>query len=285
MDIVDFLIFLAVVWIIGAIVSDFKNREVPNWLNFSLIAFALSARFFYSIFSNDYRFILYGLIGFGIFFVIANIFYYARFFAGGDAKLLMSLGAIIPFSVDWYESLLIGFVFLILLLVAGVFYSLIYSGTLSFIHRKKFAKDFIDRAKKNKIYFLIGVSFLILFSLVSIIFQDFLLLVFGGLVFIFPILYVYVKSVEQSCMIIRKSPGRLSVGDWLAKEINVGGRKIKPSWEGLSEREIKLIQKHCKNDVLIKDGIPFTPSFLIAFGGLIYIKYFFGSNWGLWNLF
>ena len=36
-----FLIILALIWLIFAVISDLKTREVPNWLNFSLIIFAL----------------------------------------------------------------------------------------------------------------------------------------------------------------------------------------------------------------------------------------------------
>ena len=34
-----FMIAIAFIWIIVAIVMDFKKREVENWWNFSLIAF------------------------------------------------------------------------------------------------------------------------------------------------------------------------------------------------------------------------------------------------------
>ena len=46
-----------------AIIQDFKTREVANWLNFSLIVFALAARMFWSVFADDYSFILFGLFG------------------------------------------------------------------------------------------------------------------------------------------------------------------------------------------------------------------------------
>jgi Flp pilus assembly protein protease CpaA len=50
---VIFLIVLAVVWIGAATICDLKSREVPNWINFSLIIFALGFRFFYSLFSQN----------------------------------------------------------------------------------------------------------------------------------------------------------------------------------------------------------------------------------------
>ena len=64
-----FLILLAVVWIIGAILQDLKRREVDNIWNFSLIAFALVYRFSVSVFNGNYMFFLNGLIGLLIFLV------------------------------------------------------------------------------------------------------------------------------------------------------------------------------------------------------------------------
>ena len=46
------LICLALVWILFATIQDLRSREVANWLNFSLIIFALGLRFFYGLFSN-----------------------------------------------------------------------------------------------------------------------------------------------------------------------------------------------------------------------------------------
>ena len=95
-----FLIALAIIWIIGAVLQDLKRREVDNIWNFSLIAIALAYRFGASIFIDNYWFFINGIIGFVIFLILGNIFYYARLFAGGDAKLLMALGAILPLSYE-----------------------------------------------------------------------------------------------------------------------------------------------------------------------------------------
>jgi len=44
-----------------------------------------------------FGFFYQGLIGLGIFFVLGNALYYGRMFAGGDAKLMIALGAVLPF--------------------------------------------------------------------------------------------------------------------------------------------------------------------------------------------
>ena len=66
-----FLMILGAIWILFSVVEDLRKREVANWLNFSLIVFALGFRFFYSLFSDvGFNFFYQGLIGLGIFFVL-----------------------------------------------------------------------------------------------------------------------------------------------------------------------------------------------------------------------
>ena len=127
-----FLIILGLVWIVGAVLQDLKRREVDNLWNFSLIFFALAYRGFVSVSSGNYWFILNGLIGLGIFFLLANLFYYGRLFAGGDAKLLMALGTILPLSYDWMVNLKIFGAFVLLFFILGAVYALIWSFFLVF---------------------------------------------------------------------------------------------------------------------------------------------------------
>ena len=148
---VIFLIVLALVWIIFANVQDLKSREIANWLNFSLIIFALGFRFFYCLFSQDsFGFFYQGLIGLGIFFIVGNLFYYGRIFAGGDAKLMIALGTILPFSGDFSINLKIFVLFLFIFLFSGAFYGLIISVVLSIRDFKSFKKEFFKKLKKNR---------------------------------------------------------------------------------------------------------------------------------------
>ena len=119
-----FLWVLALIWIIFATVQDLKIREIANWLNFSLIIFALGFRFFYSLFALDsFVFFYQGLIGLLIFFFIGNMLYYGRMFAGGDAKLMIALGAILPFSGNFLDNLKLFTLFLLIFLFIAAFYS------------------------------------------------------------------------------------------------------------------------------------------------------------------
>lgn len=269
-----FLIVLALIWIVVAIVMDYRKREVQNWWNFSLIAIALVYRAFTSLYLRDYRFFIYGVIGFAIFFIIANLFYYSRVFAGGDAKLLMALGAILPFSSTFFSNLIIFLYFIFLLLFFGGIYGMFFSLFLAVRNSKKFTREFSRQFEKNKrlieIIFIIVIVLSVLFLLV----EQYLLVAFPMLLLIFPFLYIYAKSVEESCMIKSVDVKNLTVGDWLYEEVRIGKRKIKPNWEGLNERELRLLQKkQGKGKVKIKQGIPFTPAFLFAFLILIWLLF------------
>ncbi|MEK6945661.1 MAG: A24 family peptidase [Nanoarchaeota archaeon] len=274
---VTFLVLLALAWIIFASVEDLKKREVANWLNFSLIVFALGFRFFYSLFNGNYSFFLQGLFGLVIFFVIGNLLYYSRMFAGGDAKMMIALGAILGFSGNFLINLKIYFLFLFLFLFGGAVYGVSATLYLSLKYRMNFKKDFVKKVKENK-RIILSIMVLGLFFIILGFFQT-PLLIFGALVFILPVFYVYVKTVDSVCMVRDVETKGLSEGEWLYKPVKIGRRVIKPSWEGLSAEEVKLIKKKYKI-IRIKVGIAFLPVFLIAFLALWYLW-----ETGLWNLF
>ncbi len=265
-----FLIIIALVWIIGAVIQDLRKREVANWWNFSFVGIALAYRAFLSVYLLDYWYFVFGLIGFGIFFVLGYIFYYARAFAGGDAKLLIALGAGLALSNVFYETLEIFIYFIVLLMFCGGIYGIIYGITLSLRNREKFSKEFKRQFElhKNILYGGFAVSIIIL--ILVFIIKEYLFVMFSLIALIFPLLYFYAKAIEESCMIKSIPARKLTVGDWLYEEIKVGRKKIKPNWEGISEDELKLLQKY-KGKVLVKEGIPFTPAFLFAFIILIWI--------------
>ena len=270
-----FLIVLALIWIAFATFQDIRTREIANWLNFSLIIFALGFRFFYSLFSESFGFFYQGLIGFGIFFILGNLLYYGRFFAGGDAKLMIALGAVIPFSESFSVNLKIFASFFLIFLFVGAIYSITMSIYFSLRNLKKFRKEFSLQLRKNKklicLVLFLGLVIMILGFLESIFF------VLGVFVFILPYLYIYAKAVDEACMIKKIKTSQLTEGDWLYKNIKVGKKTIKASWDGLKKREIKQLRKKYKM-ILIRYGIPFSLVFLISFLILIYFW-----KTGLWN--
>ena len=49
----------------------------------------------------------------------------------------------------------------------------------------------------------------------------------------------------------------------MVENVKVKGKTIKADWDGLTLENIKLLRN--KKKVLVKDGLPFVPAFLIAF--------------------
>lgn len=274
---VIFLFALALVWIIFATVQDLRKREIANWVSFSLIIFALGFRFFYSLFSGTgFNFFYQGVLGLGIFFIIGNMLYYGRLFAGGDAKLMIALGAILPFSESFSTNLNIFLLFLFVFLIIGAVYSLIIGLIISFRNFKKFRREFKVIFNKNK-KLIYPVMFLGLVLMVI----GFNTLIFypGIIVFILPYFYIYAKAVDEACMIKKIKTSLLSEGDWLYRDVKVGKKSLKATWSGLNKKEIRLIQRN-KRFVLIRQGIPFTPVFLISF-----LIFFYLWKTGLWQSF
>jgi len=245
---VNFLFGMAIIWIAFATIEDLRTSEIANWLNISLAVFAIGFRFFYSLFElNNFSFFYQGLIGLLIFLVLGNIFYYSRMFAGGDAKLMMALGAILPISNNLIINLKVFFMFITLFLLVGAIYGIIVSIVFGFLNFERLKKELKKQFKKNK-------KTIIVFTILSIIllFLGFLIIEFFYLAlftFIFPYFYLYIKSIDESCMVKNVNTKKLTVGDWLYKNVRIGKKTILATWDGLLESDIKILQK--KNKGLI----------------------------------
>lgn len=266
---VIFLIALAAIFITFAVVNDIKERIVPNWLNFSLIIFALGARFFYSLFNENFAFFYQGAIGFGIFFILGNAFYYGRIFAGGDAKLMIALGAVLPFSTIPTMNFKIFAVFFFLFLISGAVYGAIWSVFLPMKNFKEFRKELSIQFEKNKKKFYPVLIFGILLLAAGILTNP-IILYFGLIALIMPYLYFYAKAVDENCLVRNVKTKNLTEGDWLYRDAKIGNKTIKARWDGLSENEIKILRKKFKQ-VKIRQGIPFTPVFLTSFLMIVYL--------------
>ncbi len=254
-----FLFSLAFIFTLFASIQDLKKREVANWLNFSLIAFALAFRAFFAVQNNSLQFLLLGVCGFAIFTALAYAFYYGRIFAGGDAKLLMAFGIILPF--ENYSSLLTtSFLFIFLLFLIGAVYSLLFSFIILAKNKNKFKSEFAKIFKKNKIVLHITlIASLVLFSLS---YFSFLFLPLS-LLLLTPLLLAYTKSLEK-CMLVITNYSNLTEGDWIEHDIKLArGKIVKKTVHGLSRKDIQLLRKY-KKSIIVKQGIPFVPAFLFT---------------------
>lgn len=274
-----FLVAIAVIWIIFAVVSDLRSREIPNWLNFSLIIFVLGIRFFYSVFNEDWSFFLWGLFGFSAFFLLANLLYFSRFFAGGDAKLMMALGPIIPLGASLFQNVKLSLGFLFLFLITGAIFGVVNIFYFSFKNFNTIKTDFVKNMKNRRRMFYAFMLFGLVLMILGL--WEEIFFVFGVLLFILPYLLFYARAIDNNSLVQRINSNKLTEGDWLYQKVKVGKRFIEPTWDGLSKKDIELIKKNHKS-VKIKIGIEFSPVFLISFLIFVYL-YFYGID--LWNSF
>jgi Flp pilus assembly protein protease CpaA len=260
---VIFLFVLGLIWIIFAVVQDLKTREIANWLNFSLIVFALGFRFFYSLFFEaNFNFFIQGLVGLGVFFVLGNLFYYSKLFAGGDSKLMIALGPILPIFARTTENLKFFLFFMMVFLAAGFLYILFFIFYLAIKNFKKFKPEFKKQFKKTRKYVIPLTILAILFLIAGFFINQAVYFAIYLLVLVY--LVIISKSVDESCMIKKMKTSELTEGDWLYQSIAIKGEKINANWSGLNAAEINLLKKN-KKEVLIRQGIQFAPVFLISF--------------------
>ena len=257
------LIILALIFTIFAVVQDFKTREVANWLNFSLIAFALAFRLFYSIMHNEFQFFYLGLMGLVLFTILANLFYYTRAFAGGDAKLLMGFGIILPYS-SYSDILPKTLVFIFLLFLSGAIYSLIYSIFIAIKNKTKFKTEFKKNTNKNlklltitPILFVLALFFLHHNNYINNLTVSAITILFIGV----PWIWIYTHSLDK-CMSKIYSPDKLMEGDWLDKDVKHKGKTlVKKTVHGLSLNEIKNHSWFLEEDLLFGLHLNYTSSY------------------------
>ena len=275
------LVVLGFLWIIAASLFDIKTREIPYWISFSLICLGLRIRTIHSLFYWDYHYIFYGIIGLAAFFIFGNLMYFTKQWGGGDAKLLMGLGAVFGSYLDvglFNPNINLPFIIILLfnILVAGAVYGIIYALVLGIINRKNLIPIL---RKQSKLFLIGGLLVALIMFFIGVIMDEILFLGFMALIFaLLIIILFFVRAVDKISMIKKVNVDKLVEGDWLAKNI-VKDNKIICSAEGLgvTKNDIERLKKNHIKEVLIKEGIPFAPSFLFGmiisftFGNLIVI--------------
>ena len=241
------IVFLA---LIAAAVTDIRRREVPDWISYSLIAVALVVALAESIIFENPAFILKSLAGLATFFVLAALFYYSKLFAGGDAKLLLGIGAALGADAS----------FLFNTMIVGGAYGLVYSFVLAAINFKDVKKEL----NKSKVPFMVFMVLAVICLAIALVFNASLFYFIAAVSIFSPLIYAFTLAVEKVSLIKLVSPDKLTEGDWLLHDITIKGKTIKADFDGLSKSDIRLIKK-AKKAVKIKYGLPFVPVFLLAF--------------------
>jgi len=271
------LVFLIIVliYLILASVYDIKTREVPDFLSYSLLAIALFFALSKSIYFHTFSFIIQSLFGILIFIILSFFLYYTRQWGGGDAKLLIALGASFPvypgFLLNYFSpnlSMPFLIIFLINLAVFGSLYSVLYA--IIIVARQKNSLKSFNKKYLIFLYFSLAL-FLISFSLQK---TFSLLLIATALVILYPFLFHFIKIFEKNFMFKTLPLSKITEGDWLSENIYKNKKLIlSKNSPGLTLKDIKKLKALKIKQVKIKYGMPFIPSFLIAF----IISLIFGS--------
>lgn len=276
--------------LIGA-VYDLRVREVPNWINYFMILFGVGSYLIISVLEFSVIPFVRSLLVALAFYGLAAAMFYSGQWGGGDAKMLIGFGALLPvypvLLLNWFSPKLSFWpfpvtIFLNIILVGGV----IGVGTIFFLiskRPKEFWREFKLQSKNNEGW-LKALPLVLIIPLVSLFFSSFIFIasfLAWMAILLLVLSYLSAKSVEKTCMIKSLQPSKLTVGDWLAEEVILGGKIIcKPRGSGLLEKDIKelaaLEKKGQIKDVKIKAGLPFVPSFFfgllisLVFGDVIF---------------
>jgi len=271
-------IIIAFVALLISTITDLKNREVPDYVSYGLILVAFAIAIIYSIVNWEYAYIAQASMGFIIGLIIAYSMFYLGQWGGGDSKLIMGLGAIIGFNVFpifgknnyWLLILLASIIFF------GAVYGLIWSIALAIKNRKIFVKSLDAWAHKREILIVRRIMMvaviILLIAVFTIVPQEYriLLLAFITIFYITFYVWIFVKVIEETCMVKEIPIGKLTEGDWIYKDVKFGKKLVAgPKDLGISREQIELLKKNSKKwkirTVTIKEGIPFIPAFLLAF--------------------
>ena len=263
------LIFLATAFIGSSLAAlfDLKTTEIPDKIPHVMIAIALILYGVQSILSSSYWPILNSVIAGGSLLGFGFLMYYLGQWGGGDAKILASIGFLLPQLPQGFAKLFfpLPLSYLINVFLIGAFYMLIYAFVFALMNKKiirNFFKD-IKAYSKTLLISLIGLFILFFginlyffqyfdFSLTLVLSNSFLPLVLVILLFI---VWRFAKTVEEVGF-KRKIPiSKLKVGDILAEY-----KKL----EGITEKELRRIKKSGTKTVRIKEGVRFAPTFPLA---------------------
>jgi len=267
------LISVTMLALLIASYTDLKVREVPDWLSYGLIFAALGIRAIFAITYSTEIFIT-GLLGLAVCMGLAYLLYYTHQWGGGDSKLLMAMGAVIGIQFPFSNGSFTVLWFFLAMLFLGAIYGILW---MFYLALKKRAV-FFPKIKNTLLEYKKVQWFLLPFTLILIIigfWYPFALLgIFPAVIFY---LVVFVNTVEDSCFLRQTKPKDLTEGDWLAEDISVQRKVVMPK-KTLDYQDLKTLRVLHKQGkiktVLIKEGIPFVPSFLFAYLTILFFKDF-----------
>ena len=243
--------------------TDIKNREVPDWLSYGFLFAIIGIRILFSL-EQGVTILWNGLLGMFLFFLPALLLYRTNQWGGADSKLLIGLGGVLGITLPLQSASLNLLWFFLLLLFVGALFGLLWMGMLSLKTPAAVIQACKEKLQEWKYLHLSAAGASALFLSLTI-FVHYLFIPFVIIPLAVFYLFLFISAVEKTCFYRKVLPEHLAEGDWLAEPVQSNG-KIIIKKKALETQEIFQLQKHMRGKkVLIKDGVPFVPSFLLAF--------------------
>ncbi len=249
--------------------KDLKTTEFPDWVPYSMIIAAVLIKLVNSVTANDFSILTDSLINGLLLFGIGYILYLVGSWADGDAFVIGALGFLFPLKTVLFSPTY--FLPLPLMLISNVFffggiYMLVYAFALGFKNAWIFGdlkKDLVKNSKKF-VFALLSIA-IFAFGATYLMANSFgikpdaaLLSVPAGFVvysIFILLLWRYVKIIDQKIFVKKIPASKLRYGD-----IPVTAKLLRMPDPALI-RKLRAKGGYVK----IKEGVRFTPVFLIAF--------------------
>jgi Flp pilus assembly protein protease CpaA len=224
--------FIAIIALIFASITDLKKREVPDIINYSLIVIGLILGLLSSIFNISPWPFISSVAGLLFGYLIGSVMFYTGQWGGGDAKMLIGLGALLGFDIyaliengisTFFSSPFVN-VFIAIVLT-GIIYGIGFLLFLGLKYRRSFRKYFKKYLSKKPIHRtrLIVTSLVFLGVVSSLIFQrtdlKLTIIIFSGLIYVLYYFLLAVRIIEQEILLVPMPVEELTPGEWVAKDL------------------------------------------------------------------
>jgi hypothetical protein len=112
---------------------------------------------------------------------------------------------------------------------------------------------------------IVAIALISSFFFVQDLFLRVFLVVFAAASYILFYAWIFAKALEEGCMKNKIAVSKLVEGDWVLEKIKIGKKVLVTAKSGITKEQIAQLKKAKVKKVLVKEGIPFVPSFLLAY--------------------
>jgi len=254
---------------------DLKTREVPDYLSYVLISGGLILRLILALYTDNYKELIWLPISLVIIFTFSYFMYSSGQWGGGDVKIMTGLAIIMsyrannnffPFFADFFINMLI----------VGTIYGIIMMSIKAIKNFKEFKEEL------SKLDLILLIILIIVITLIVNWFRNLpsiMILMLFALLGSFSLKYL--RIIEKKLMKENIPVTKLTEGDWITENIKLNGKVVIPKRKiGITLEDLNFIKKNFKKfskmKVQVKVGIPFVPTFFLAYvttlilGNLLY---------------